>query len=119
MRIIFDTNFLVDAVRFKVDVINELAGNELYVLDSVIKEIVSITNRGTEESNLAKIALEITKAKDLKILSSKEKDTDKSLLLYAQQGYAIATHDSLLRNLIRKRGGKVIYIKQKKYVVLE
>ncbi len=96
MKIILDTNFLVDCIRFNIDLEYELAGNDLFVLDSTIFEIEKITKRNSNEASLAKLALNCVKRKDLKILKSKEKDTDKSLLEYSKQGYVIATHDRVL-----------------------
>jgi|SRR3972149_9051274 len=119
MKIILDTNFVMDAIRFKVDIFSELSGNSLFVLDTIEKELESIEKKGTNESKLAKIALQFLKTKGLKALKSIEKNTDASLLAYSQINYAIATHDSLLRNLIRKKGGKVLYIRQRSYVVIE
>jgi len=119
MRVVLDTNFLVDCVRFKVDISSELVGNELFVLDSVLFELEKIAGRGSKESAFAKMALDYVKGKGLKILKSKEKSTDKSLQSYSEQGYAIATHDRVLKNRIKNNGGKVIYIRQKRYVVFE
>ena len=119
MRIILDTNFLIDCIRFKIDLKSELAGNELFVLNSIISEIEKITERGTKESSIAKLALDFIKRKDLKILKPKEKNTDLSLLNYSKRGYAIATHDKVLKNKIKKSGEKVIFIRQRKYVVFE
>ncbi len=119
MKIILDTNFVIDAIRFKIDIFSELEGNELFVLDSLENELKIVEKRGTNDSKLASLARRMIGAKDLKTLKSKEKQTDKSLEFYAQQGYAIATNDSLLRNLIKEKGGKVLYIRQKKYVVIE
>lgn len=114
MKIILDTNFLVDCIRFKIDFYTELAGNELFVLDSIIEELERIVKRKTNESILARIALR--QAKDLKVLKSKEKDTDLDLINYSNEGYKIATSD---RKLKQKLKGKVIYIRQKKYLIIE
>ena len=119
MKIILDTNFLIDCIRFKIDVKSELAGNELFVLDSIVFEIEKITKRRTKESSLAKLALDYIKRKDLKTFKSKEKNTDMSLLNYSKKGYVIATHDRVLKNKIKKIGKKVIFIRQKRYVVFE
>ena len=119
MRIVLDTNFLIDCIRFKVDLKSELAGNELFILNSIIFEIEKIVERGTKESTLAKLTLEYIKRKHLKILKPKEKNTDLALLNYSKKGYVIATHDRVLKNKIKKAGGKVIFIRQKKYVVFE
>ncbi len=119
MRIILDTNFLIDCIRFKIDLKSEFIGNELFILNSIIFEIEKITKRKTKESALAKLALHYIKRKHLKILKPKEKNTDLSLLNYSKRGYIIATHDRVLKNKIKKAGGKVIFIRQKKYVVFE
>ncbi|NIM47354.1 MAG: hypothetical protein GTN40_04340 [Candidatus Aenigmarchaeota archaeon] len=119
MKIILDTNFLIDCIRFRIDLKSELRGNELFVLDSIIFEIEKITERKTKESSIAKLALDYIKRKHLKILKLKEKNTDLSLLNYSKRGYAIATHDRVLKNKIKKAGGKVIFIRQKRYVVFE
>jgi len=119
MKIILDTNFLVDSIRFKIDLKSELAGNELFVLDSIIFEMGKIIERKTKESVLAKLALEFAKGKNIKILKSNEKETDESLISYSKQGYAIATHDRILKNKLKKAGAKIIYTRQKKYLVID
>ena len=119
MKIILDTNFIVDSIRFRVRIFSELEGNEIYILDTIEKELDSIIKKGTNESKLAKIAKQVLETKGLKVLESIGKNTDDSLLAYSQKNYAIATQDSLLRNLIRKKGGKVVYIRQGKYAVFE
>lgn len=119
MRIILDTNFLMAIPQFKIDVFSQLRGNEIFVLDSVITELKKISKGTGKNSVAARIALELLKRKDLKILKSKEEDTDLSLLAYSKRGYLIATQDKVLRDKLKKGGGKVIYIRQKKYVVFE
>jgi len=119
MRIILDTNFLIDCIRFRLDLKAELRGNELFVLDSIIFEIEKVIERGTKESKLATLALDFIKRKHLKILKPKEKNTDLALLDYSKKGYAIATQDKVLKNKIKKTGGKLIFIRQKRYVVFE
>ena len=61
----------------------------------------------------------MVKSKGLKILKSKEKNADLSLLEYSKEGYAIATQDIPLRDKITEIKGKVIFIRQKKYVLIE
>lgn len=117
MKIILDTNFLIDCIRFKIDIKSELRGNELFIVESIIPEIEKISKRKTKESPLAKITLEIIS--NFKILESREKETDDSLIEYSKEGYAVATQDKVLKNKIKKIGGKVTYIRQKKYVIFE
>ena len=119
MKVIFDTNFLIFSINSKIDIFSELKGNDLFILDTIIKELEKISHKKSSDSISAKIALELIKRKDLKILKSKEKETDLSLLSYAKKGYIIATQDSNLRNELKKIGIKFIYIRQKKYVMTE
>ena len=117
MKIIPDTNFLISASKFKIDIFSELRGNDLFTLDTVIKELEKISLGKSKDSISAKVALELIKKKGLKVLKSKEKETDLSLLSYAKKGYVIATQDKTLRSKLKKTGKKIIFIRQKKYVV--
>jgi rRNA-processing protein FCF1 len=119
MKTVLDTNFMVDCVRFKIDLEKELAGNELFITDSIRFELGVIAKKRTRHSGLAKTALEYIERKSLKTLGSDDKETDLSLLRLSKDGYAIATNDRALRVSIKKQGGKVMFIRQKKYVVLE
>ncbi|MEM5778428.1 MAG: hypothetical protein QXD43_02305 [Candidatus Aenigmatarchaeota archaeon] len=118
MKIILDTNFLIDCIRFKIDISSELLGNELFVLNTIIFEIEKITKRGTKESALAKIALEFIKRNKIKILNT-NKETDNALIDFSKQGYVIATHDKALKSKLKKIRAKIIYIRQKKYLVID
>ena len=118
MKIILDTNFLIDCLRFNIDIKAELAGNELFVSKSILFEIEKIKERGTKESSLAKLALDFINKNNFKILEF-EDDVDESLVLYSKHGYVIATHDKTLKNRLKKEKAKIIYIRQKKYLVTE
>jgi rRNA-processing protein FCF1 len=109
MKILLDTNFLVTSVKFKIDIFLELKGNELFVTEPVLDELATA----------AKMSLEMIKEKNLKVLESKEKEADMSLLDYGKKGYVVATQDKKLREKLRKAGTRIIYIRQKKYVFLE
>lgn len=112
MKIILDTNILVYAVRFKIDLFEQLRGNKLFTLNIVKDELKKLSSRKGKTAMSAKIALMLTK--DLKILLTKGK-ADTALLKYAKKGYVIATQDRELINKLRKAKCKVIFIRQKKY----
>ena len=119
MKMILDTNFLISTNRFKIDVISELTGNELFVTEPVLEELKKISKKNGKDSKAAKMSLELVKEKGLKTLESKEKEADKSLLEYGKKGYSVATQDRILRNKLKRAGVKIIFIRQKKYVVFE
>ena len=118
MKIILDTNFLIDCLRFNIDIKTELAGNELFVSKSILFEIEKIIERKTKESSLAKSVLKFIKENNFKVLES-EDEVDESLISYSRQGYVIATHDRELKTRLKKAGAKIMYIRQKRYLVVE
>lgn len=119
MKVVLDTNFLIDSVRFKIDIMTELAGNELFVLDENIREIGKLAGTKSKEAPLAKLALAFIAGGKIGVLKSPDKVTDQSLVEYAKQGYAIATHDRILKDKVKAAGSKVVFIRQKKYVDME
>jgi len=118
MKVILDTNFLIDFLRFNVG-LEELAGSEMFTLDANIEELEKIANKKTKEADLAKIALGFLAMNDVRILKAKERETDSSLVTYSKEGYAIATHDRILKGKLKKAGARIIYIRQKRYLVVE
>jgi rRNA-processing protein FCF1 len=119
MKIILDTNFLMAVTQFKIDVFTQLRGNELYTLDKVVDELVKHSKTKAKKAVAAKVALKLVESKGLKVLVSKENDTDTALLEYSKIGYCIATQDRLLLDQIKKSGSKAIYIRQKKYLLIK
>ena len=118
MKIILDTNFLMAVAQFKIDVFAQLRGHELCTANTVILELKKQAEGASKDSRAARLALELVRTKRLKILKSKEKNTDRSLLAYSKMGYAIATQDRALRERIESAGGRQIYIRQKRYVII-
>jgi len=104
--------------QFKIDVFDELRGHELYVANTIIVELKKLSKGNSKDSKAALLALDLIENKHLKMLKSKEKSADKSLVIYSKDGYVIATQDRVLRDRVKKAGGKSIYIRQKKYVIL-
>jgi rRNA-processing protein FCF1 len=118
MKIILDTNFLIDMFRFSVNAKSEMAGNELFVLDDVVREVEKLVVTDKKESALANLALKFIEA-NCKVLKSTQKETDDSLVDYSMDGYVIATHDRVLKGKIKDVGGRIAFIRQKNHVVIE
>jgi len=115
--ILLDTNFLIDVIRFKID-LDELdklflTPFELFTLDSVLRELEKISKTKSQESKYAKVALELLKIKKIKILKVKE-TADKAILSLANENIVVATNDMELRKKLKVLGTKTIYLKSKK-----
>jgi hypothetical protein len=119
-RIILDTNFLLIPFQFKVDIFPELeraikGSYKVYVTDGVIRELKSLDQR------IARAAREL--ASRLPVIETGEdgmKNVDTALLKLAlEKNTIICTNDKILIEKLRSKGLPVIYLRQKKYLVLE
>ena len=110
MKIILDTNFLIDCAKYHLDYCSELRGHKLYTLDRVVLELEKLIKQ--KKGIHAKLALQILKEKPVKILKTKDKGHVDDILVN-MEGYAIATNDL---NLKKRLKTKVFTIRQKKYI---
>jgi rRNA-processing protein FCF1 len=118
-RILLDTNFLIDNLKWKVGVFRSFRGKQVETINPVVVELEALSKGKTVNNIFAKLALRQVKTKGLKALKTKETSADLALVSLSKKGYIIATHDKLLKQRIKKVGGRTIFIRQKKYVVLE
>ena len=110
MKILLDTSFLISAIRYKIDFLNELKGHELVILEPVKQELEKLI-KGKKKGNLeAKIALELIKINKIKIKKTDIKEADDAL---ANENEIVATQDKELK----KRLKRVITIRQKKFLI--
>jgi len=120
MKIILDTSFIVNAVKFKLDFRKEFKGHKLLLIPTVLNELYELSQGGGSDAVHAKVGLKIIK--DLETIFEPEKfagDVDGALLQLSKEGYVIATQDMPLRAAIKEAGGKVAFIRQKKKIVIE
>jgi rRNA-processing protein FCF1 len=119
MKIVLDTNFLVTAVRFKLDWFREMDEHHLYLIPDVEDELVKLSKGKGKDAEAARIALVRLEHMDVLPQPSGARSTDDALLELAKEGYCVATQDAKLRVRIKKAGGHVAYIRQRKRVVVE
>ncbi len=120
MRVLLDTNFLIDAVKFKIDLreIDELVGkNELAVLSSVVRELVRISKGSSGVSRYARVVLNLMKEQKMKVLKS-EMIPDNAMLELSDENTLVATNDIELRKRLKAIGRKTIYLKSKKHLAI-
>jgi len=124
--IILDTNFLMIPSQFKVDIFSEIGricnfSYKTAVLDRTVGELERIKSVQKGKNRLAAaFALQLLKKKDLKIIrTNSKKPTDNLIAEYGQKGAIIATQDSALRNTVREKKGRTIFLRSKRFLVLE
>lgn len=115
-KAVLDTNFLISAVKWKVDFFGQMAEYKLYLVPAVVDELNKLSEGRGKDARDARIALEL--AERLSPLPI-EGRADPALLAAAKEGYAVATQDIELRKKVEAAGGTVCYIRQKKLVVCD
>ncbi len=118
MRVILDTNFLIDLFRFKVgleEIFDIFPDAQLCVLQPSVGELQKIAKSKSKDSKYAKVSLAFRDG--IKILECDEPETDNALLNFSKDS-VIATNDRTLRKKITEKGGKVIYLRAKKHLAL-
>ena len=115
MKIILDTNELMAQAQFRTPILEELAGNELYILEGCVRELKGIANSKKKDAPAAAVALELLKKKGIKIIPDNGK-VDDALVAQGKRGYAVATNDRELIKRLRSHDIKVLRLRQKRVV---
>jgi rRNA-processing protein FCF1 len=116
MKIVLDTNFLISCLKFKIDFLKELQGDELFIVDKTRGELEKLIKGGkAQDKQRAKLSLMILKKKKIKIIKSKEKETVDDTLARLKN-YIIATQDKELKKRIK---GKKLIIRAKKKLEIQ
>lgn len=111
MKVVFDTNFLISAIKFKINFLEELEGNELFIIDKTIEELKKLIKGGkAQDKQRATIILTLIKKNKIKKLKSKKEETVDDALARLNE-YVIATQDKELKTRIK---GKKLIIRAKK-----
>jgi len=120
-KIILDTNFLTLPHQFNVDIFEEIdrimeEDYELITLNPVIEELKKITKSRGKDAVAAKIALELIERKDVKIINTNEKKVDNAIVVIADKDTIVATNDRELRQRLKHKSIKTIYLRNKKFL---
>ncbi len=129
-KIIIDTNFLVSAIRFKIDIFSGLQRicdfkYTICIVDGTIDELEKLAETGNPKDKIAaRISLELIKKKKIKITKTpsknkRVKNVDLLILNLIKKGnFIVATQDKELKREIGKKGVPLIVLRQKKYLKL-
>jgi rRNA-processing protein FCF1 len=121
-RIFLDTNFLIDLVRFRIEIerISALLEepHQIFILSSVINELERIANKKGKSSNFARLALEMIRLKKIKTIRVEGENPDKTFLSMADKNTIIATNDRKLRIKLKGLGIKTVYLRAKKRLAM-
>jgi rRNA-processing protein FCF1 len=121
-RLFLDTNFLVDVVKYKIDLdeIEKLVGEEcsMLVVKPVLNELKKISSGKAKDSKFAKVALMVIKEGGVDILETEGKKADDAIVSAADMDVIAATNDIKLRKRLKILGVKTIYLRAKKHLAM-
>ncbi|MEM4256872.1 MAG: PIN domain-containing protein [Candidatus Diapherotrites archaeon] len=121
IKVALDTNMLLNITKFKVDVFSEikkLFGTVYFCVPKpVLAELEKLSKNKGKKGAEARIALSLLSKKQIKIVSLENLSADDALLKLAEH-CIIATNDKKLISSIKINGGKVLFLRQRKFVCL-
>jgi len=118
-KIILDTNFLTIPYQFNVDIFEEIdrimeEDYELVTLDKVVEELKRM--KKGKDAVAARIGLELIEKKNIKVIKTDEKKVDNAIVKLADKDTIVATNDRVLREKIKNKNVKVLYLRSKKHL---
>ena len=123
MKIIIDTNALMVPAEFGVDIFSELAAlgfDEWIVPPGVARELEGIASRGRGKGrDAARVALALMdRCRMIEAEVGTAGNVDDSIVeLAVEMKVAVFTNDAELKGRLRERGVKVVYLRQRSYLV--
>lgn len=122
LKVIMDSNFLMIPFQFNVDIFSEIErlldfSYDLFVPDKVFVELQTLAKKGNlKERKAARVGLEL--ARKMKPVSIEGESPDDALVSIANNDTIICTNDKLLRKRILAKGGRAIFLRQKRFLEL-
>jgi len=124
VKVLIDSNFLMAAVQFRVDIVQEferLLGRRVEpILVSPVEEELRAMASGHEDkrSRDAAQALEIARKMEVEVVARlpEESVDDVLVRIASERGWAVATNDRLLRKRLDEISVSTIYLRQKTHL---
>lgn len=121
-KVILDTNFIITALKFRIDIFSELQRicNFKYtinILDKSIDELENLIKKNKIKKTTLDLIRRIIKIKKIKIIKTRGNNVDN--LLLKQKNAIIATQDKRLKDRLKKKKIPIIVIRQKNHLELK
>lgn len=117
--IALDTNMLLNIKRFNADVFAQakslLGACEFVVPEQVVFELEKMALRGMKLRKEVSVARELMAKNHVKVVKSDFSSADEALKKLAITAI-VATNDKALKDSVKELGGKVLHLRQRKYL---
>jgi rRNA-processing protein FCF1 len=111
--------------QFKVDIFSETRricdfSYKLYIIDKGIDELKNLADGKSKDARAAKLGLSLMKAKHVSIIkTSGEGHVDDLIVSAVKKGDVVATQDINLKRRVKRKGARIITMRQKKFLILQ
>lgn len=115
-KIILDTDFLIDSIKFKVNFFSEInrildSNYKICIIDKTLDEI--------KNKAMLKLITELLNANNVEIIKTEgDYKVDDLILKTVDKDFVVATQDVGLKRRLKNKGVLVITIRQRRYLVL-
>jgi hypothetical protein len=124
--VILDTNFLMIPASLKVDIFTELDRicnfqYEVFIVDKTIDELAKIQKeqKGKYKKE-AQVAMALIGQRKINALKTPDGHADDLILdLAKEKDYIVATQDTAFKKKLKENNIPIIFLRQKKYLILE
>lgn len=119
MKVLLDTNFIIDSFRYRVDlgqVFDLFPRARLATVPQVVQELTRLASRKSTSSRWARVAMNLIEG--VEIVGAPEGNADDALLKLADKENIVATNDEELRKRIAAKGLKTIYLRGRKHLAV-
>lgn len=122
-KIVLDTNMLLSALEFRVDLFNEINAllpgrNVFFVPVQVMKELDSLEAKGRKLALRIKVIKGLLKENNVGLLEIKAGNADDALVMAAEKKFIVATNDRELKKRIKLVNGRLFFLRKKKFIEL-
>ena len=127
-KIVLDTNFLLIPGQFGVDIFSEIRRitdfrYQLVIVEKSLEELKKLLKQGKRaDKTAANLAISLLKTQNIKILrlhSQKKASADDDIAALAGNDVLVATQDRILQMRVRKKGAKIISLRQKSHLIID
>lgn len=119
MRVLLDTNFIMDCFRYRVDMadlFDLLPGARLATIPQVVAELRLLASKKSTHGRYARVAMSLIDG--IEVVDAPQGKADDVLVQVASREAVVATNDERLRRRISGKGLKTIYLQGRKHLAV-
>ena len=114
-NIILDTNFILDCIKFHIDIRSEIS-RTLY--ENFTLSIFNITKKELRGKKYENLAMQVLDKMNVNIIESNALNVDQAILSLDKNNLMVATSDKKLKEKLKKANIPILVIREKQHLRL-